>query len=381
MATIITPTVTTTATTITITITIIIAQVITITATTTATTTTATTTTAITTMVIATLTIVLATMAIARLRHHFSTEIVKSWKVKNSGDIAWPEGCVLKMQSGRFGVSPFEGDPSLINVAVPPVGPGQEYIIETQLTTPSESGRYRAFWRMTNPAGKCFGHRLWIDVTVSEEVVIDESAIISNLVPATEEVSTVSEHVQLEESEAEPIAVSGLTNSELVDDLVADAVVASIAPGEDAVESDDGVVVGNDIDSDDSFSIRSEASSEDASDTSDTDASDVSSESSNDSDESDDSSDSDSDANEVEDRVSEASVGSTISETDEAVAAVLTQDQNEQSEQVDIVEELYNEALAVLESMGFGDKEVNRRVLAEWGGNITDAVESLLKEE
>ncbi|KAJ0398160.1 hypothetical protein ATCC90586_004279 [Pythium insidiosum] len=378
MATIITPTVTTTATTITITITItiIIAQVITITATTTATTTTVTTT-----MVIATLTIVLATMAIARLRHHFSTEIVKSWKVKNSGDIAWPEGCVLKMQSGRFGVSPFEGDPSLINVAVPPVGPGQEYIIETQLTTPSECGRYRAFWRMTNPAGKCFGHRLWIDVTVSEEVVIDESVIISTIVPATEEVSTVSEHVQLEESEAEPIAVSGLTNSELVDDLAADAVVASIAPEEDAVESDDGVVVGNDIDSEDSFSIRSEASSEDASDTSDTDASDVSSESSNDSDESDDSSDSDSDsdANEVEDRVSEASVGSTISETDEAVAAVLTQ--NEQSEQVDIVEELYNEALAVLESMGFGDKEVNRRVLAEWGGNITDAVESLLKEE
>ncbi|GLD93914.1 hypothetical protein PINS_up002519 [Pythium insidiosum] len=317
------------------------------------------------------------------------TEIVKSWKVKNSGAVAWPEGCVLEMQSGRFGVSPFEGDPSRINVAVPPLFPGLEYVIETQFTTPVECGRYRAFWRMVDPTGTRFGHRLWIDIFVSEEIVIDEEAAVNAAVSRALDAASVDAGLAVEQPTEEDVAAQPVDDPkevEVVEPSVtaAESIDLTEMPSEVAADSDDGVVVEReDSDSEDSFSVRSEVSDDSASDSHASEDTSDGTESEASIDDTSASESEDEDECDIEDAdcASETSAGSTISANDEAVDAKVNEGEAEHNVEADVVEELYMEALVILESMGFGDKESNRRVLAEWGGNIADAIESLLKEE
>ncbi|TMW56434.1 hypothetical protein Poli38472_006444 [Pythium oligandrum] len=234
-------------------------------------------------------------------------DLVKSWKVKNTGASAWPEGCQLKLQTGRCGVAPFEGE---VDVTVPPLNSGEEYIAEVQIRSPSEPGRHRAYWRMCDGEGKFFGHRLWIDLEVSEDLIVPE--IVT---------ATVNESECVTESDS-----SSSSSDEDEDEDDDEGVLVSASSDVESVASSDVTS--------DTFSAIDDAST----------------------------------ASEVSDEDSE------VGREDEKTAEIEDEDDE------DIVEELYKDALVVLEAMGFGDKDQNRRTLAEWGGNLADAVNSLLQE-
>lgn len=230
-------------------------------------------------------------------------EIVKAWKVKNTGVTAWAEGCVMKMQTGRCGVAPFEGNPEQLNARVPPLAAGEEYVVEVKLQMPSEPGRHVAYWRMCDPSGNGFGHRFWVDVVVADDVCVDEYE---------------ARHV-LKDKEA--------TKSVTVEAVEADDVT---------VEADDGVLV--DLTNTDS---------------------------------------------ESDDSLVDVGTSVTIEESSQCGVQWRMPTENEVQVRVeaaveDVVGELYEDALSMLETMGFGNREHNRATLSQWSGNLAEAVNSLL---
>lgn len=263
-------------------------------------------------------------------------ELVKAWKVKNGGTSVWPEGCVLKMQTGRCGVAPFDGAPDVINARVPPLAPGEEFIAEVQLQTPSEPGRYTAYWRMCDPHGHIFGHRFWTDVVVSEAVAIDDMTSLRSSSELHDAIPIVVEAVEL---------VSEEEDGELVDVSVSDS----------ASDRDSGVEIASNVTTEDDSSVSSDSDS--------------------------DSAPSDDDDDLISDSVSDGAtegkiVSAELMEAEEGSDSVIESHVHANAD--DVVGELYDDALGMLEAMGFGDREQNRATLAQWGGNIADAVNSLL---
>mmetsp|Transcript_13724 Transcript_13724/g.15632 ORF Transcript_13724/g.15632 Transcript_13724/m.15632 type:complete len:1054 (-) Transcript_13724:2346-5507(-) len=96
---------------------------------------------------------------------------VKIWKVQNtSNSVPWPVNSRIVCVGGDMMGSPPEG------FLIPPTPPGGFANICVQLNAPRKAGRYVGYWRLVAP--RCanrpndirFGQRLWIDLTVSEEL-------------------------------------------------------------------------------------------------------------------------------------------------------------------------------------------------------------------
>jgi len=89
-----------------------------------------------------------------------NSRIRKTWRVKNIGACAWPDGCILMYSSGD---KVFEAREFITKT----VHPGDEIDLSIDVTTPARGGRYTTFFRMMTPNGKqAFGPHLWIDVNV-----------------------------------------------------------------------------------------------------------------------------------------------------------------------------------------------------------------------
>ncbi|KAG2120598.1 uncharacterized protein F5147DRAFT_662586 [Suillus discolor] len=93
-------------------------------------------------------------------------EFVKSWRMLNDGDKAWPETTQIHFVAGES-FSPG-ADSSLI-VKVGRVDPGEALDVWTgDLKAPDAPGRYVSYWKLTDGTGEMFGPSVWIDVTVTE---------------------------------------------------------------------------------------------------------------------------------------------------------------------------------------------------------------------
>jgi len=51
------------------------------------------------------------------------------------------------------------------------VAPGQEVPFTVLMRTPSRAGKVISYWRLTEPKGVKFGHKLWCDISVVKEEV------------------------------------------------------------------------------------------------------------------------------------------------------------------------------------------------------------------
>jgi len=90
------------------------------------------------------------------------TRFLKTWRMRNNGNVAWPEGTKLThVQGDSFGV--------VESVAVAAVGPELETDISIEMVAPSRAGRYVSNFRLVSPEGVRFGHRVWADIIVVEE--------------------------------------------------------------------------------------------------------------------------------------------------------------------------------------------------------------------
>lgn len=105
------------------------------------------------------------------------SSFVKSWKLKNCGATAWPEGTQLIFVAG-------DRLSDVTSVPVPySVGPDEEIELSVEMTAPKEMGRFVSNWRLCAPGGVRFGQRVWADITVatlydaSEEAEASKAAV------------------------------------------------------------------------------------------------------------------------------------------------------------------------------------------------------------
>jgi len=107
------------------------------------------------------------------------TPVVKTWRLQNSGAVEWPVGSQLIFISKR-------GDnlngPERV-VLDRPVLPQQEVDLSVPFLTPSEPGRYIAYYRMATADGAKFGHRLWVSFVIPRAAVPAPDAVMTT--PAT----------------------------------------------------------------------------------------------------------------------------------------------------------------------------------------------------
>jgi hypothetical protein len=86
--------------------------------------------------------------------------VTKSWRLRNTGTCAWPEGTrLMHVGAEPLGVS-YDGVP----VAV--VQPGADVDVTLRMLAPPSPGRHVGYFRLTTPDGVRFGARVWADVYV-----------------------------------------------------------------------------------------------------------------------------------------------------------------------------------------------------------------------
>jgi len=106
------------------------------------------------------------------------TVITKTWRLKNAGTCTWSSNYELVFVSGNR----MNGTTSVTLAGN--VAPGEWIDVSTQLTTPSNSGHYRGYWKLRTPSGVLFGigaqadTAFWVDIYVTgpEYVAYDFAA-------------------------------------------------------------------------------------------------------------------------------------------------------------------------------------------------------------
>jgi len=84
-------------------------------------------------------------------------KFVKTWRFRNEGTEAWPQGSTLIFISWRGG-DQMSGPAS---IPVPDtVLPGAEVDLSVELTAPVATGRYAGHYRLCTPEGRKFGDRV-----------------------------------------------------------------------------------------------------------------------------------------------------------------------------------------------------------------------------
>lgn len=99
----------------------------------------------------------------------------QTWTMRNEGKGTWPAGCSVRFVGGDYMGHVDSNHPAGVSellsasestVCYPPLAPGQEFPFTVLLRTPARPGKVISYWRLTNPDGERFGHRLWCDVNV-----------------------------------------------------------------------------------------------------------------------------------------------------------------------------------------------------------------------
>jgi len=124
-----------------------------------------------------------------------NTKFVKTWRMKNNGNVSWPEGTKLThVQGDWFGV--------VESVAVEAIAPEQEIDISMEMVAPNRAGRYVSNFRLVSPEGVRFGHRVWADIIVVEE----EKQFVEDKVVEDKKVEVAEEKVEaVEEKKIEVV--------------------------------------------------------------------------------------------------------------------------------------------------------------------------------
>ena len=89
--------------------------------------------------------------------------LVKTWRLKNSGDTTWSEGYALAFVAGEQ-----MGAPPLGAVPLPAAAPGDEVEVTVALTAPEPVGTYRSYWQPQDSQGTPFGRPIWAEIEVRE---------------------------------------------------------------------------------------------------------------------------------------------------------------------------------------------------------------------
>lgn len=124
------------------------------------------------------------------------TYVLKTWKVKNTGTVAWSEDTMATFKKGAKKMV----TPDSMNVMVGAVAPGDVTYIRAMFAVPEKAGKYKVVYRLHAPEAGKFGAPMKTFVVVEgaqkEEIVVPEPE------PQPEEPKAVAEPVP----EPEPVA-------------------------------------------------------------------------------------------------------------------------------------------------------------------------------
>lgn len=99
----------------------------------------------------------------------------QSWTIRNPGPDAWPAGCAVCFTGGDQMLNVDTKNPSSVTAlaaatksnAATKIEPGELAAFDVLLKSPEREGRAISYWRLKTAEGIPFGHKLWVDITVS----------------------------------------------------------------------------------------------------------------------------------------------------------------------------------------------------------------------
>lgn len=106
------------------------------------------------------------TQIMTSLKPHSPHRYAQSWHVQNNGEDPWPPGCYL-----RCTVPAVASQPSPANVAVEPLGAGDQSVLTVHMISPELGGVYKTQWQLCTSNGSVFGDILWAIVQVEATAV------------------------------------------------------------------------------------------------------------------------------------------------------------------------------------------------------------------
>lgn len=103
-----------------------------------------------------------------------NTSFVKTWRIQNNGNTAWPFGVFLKYTAGDQ-----LGPVNLVSVK--PLEAGEHYDLSVNMISPGKPGMYQGQWRMCLPSGQYFGDIIWVILCVDEGGLLGLTQQLSTL--------------------------------------------------------------------------------------------------------------------------------------------------------------------------------------------------------
>ena len=119
----------------------------------------------------------------------------QTWTLKNPGPSAWPIGCAVRYTGGdnmlnisiKHAASTKDIEAAVSsNSTSHEVMEGEEIRFSVTIKAPMAPGRAVSYWRLKTAGGEPFGHKLWCDVLVADQVVKEAEV-------KTEETKTIEE--------------------------------------------------------------------------------------------------------------------------------------------------------------------------------------------
>ncbi|PHU23802.1 hypothetical protein BC332_08909 [Capsicum chinense] len=125
------------------------------------------------------------------------TRFTKIWRMKNNGNLIWPQGTQLVWIGGdklsdRFSVE--------LEITTAGLAVDQELDVAVDFTAPEHPGRYISYWRLASSSGQKFGQRVWVLIQVDALLNLPKKGLVHeafqglnlNLPPASSVMSVTS---------------------------------------------------------------------------------------------------------------------------------------------------------------------------------------------
>jgi len=122
----------------------------------------------------------------------------QSWTLRNPGPNAWPAGCAVHFVGGDEMRNLDGKHPSPVssitianqsNTLTMPLEPGKTQTFSVILRSPARVGRAISYWRLKTADGMPFGHKLWCDINVINDVAkpVEAPAVVPVEAPVENE--------------------------------------------------------------------------------------------------------------------------------------------------------------------------------------------------
>ncbi|KAK6795095.1 hypothetical protein RDI58_008548 [Solanum bulbocastanum] len=103
------------------------------------------------------------------------TRFTKIWRMKNNGNVVWPQGTQLVWIGGdklsdRFSVE--------LEITTAGLAVDQELDVAVDFTAPEHPGRYISYWRLASASGQKFGQRVWVLIQVDALLSLPKKGLV-----------------------------------------------------------------------------------------------------------------------------------------------------------------------------------------------------------